>query len=398
MVRMTQDAPAAGTFPDRTAPSLGLMHFGFLLTGLGTMLLGPILPLLARRWHLDDAQSGQLLLAQFCGSFLGGVSVSSRLRRDLLVGLAAAGIGLLGFANAPGLAWACAAMALGGAGIGRTITAINIVAGRRFTVNRGSALMRLNFTWSFGAMLSPLLAAWLAPRYALDGLLDGFAGLFLVAAIALLVQARGLGNEPAFSNSSETHRLSGRVFLYFGALMILYGGLETCLNGWLTTFALRYGHPTQATSALASSEYTMVLMLLGLTLGRAVASLLLLKMRDATLQRIGLALAAAFTIALAKAGSSEAIALFALLLGLSLAPVFPATFSLIMAARPTARQAGVIMAASGLGAAALPWLMGVVSTHTGSLQIALTLPFAAAAIMLGLSLLPAREDAAVVSS
>jgi FHS family glucose/mannose:H+ symporter-like MFS transporter len=41
--------------------------------------------------------------------------------------------------------------------------------------------------------------------------------------------------------------------------------------------------------------------------------------------------------------------------------------------------------ASGLGAAALPSLIGAISTHTGSLRIALTVPVAAALAMLLMS-------------
>ncbi len=77
-----------------------------------------------------------------------------------------------------------------------------------------------------------------------------------------------------------------------------------------------------------------------------------------------------------------------MLLGFTLAPVFPATFALVMKQRPSANQAGLILAASGIGAATLPWLMGLVSTHTGSLQIALTLPVAAAALLLALTFRP----------
>jgi fucose permease len=80
------------------------------------------------------------------------------------------------------------------------------------------------------------------------------------------------------------------------------------------------------------------------------------------------------------------IAAFAVLLGFSLSPFFPSTFALLMAEKPAARQAGIVLAVSGLGAAALPWLMGVVSTRTGSLQVALALPLAAAIILLGMSL------------
>jgi FHS family glucose/mannose:H+ symporter-like MFS transporter len=66
----------------------------------------------------------------------------------------------------------------------------------------------------------------------------------------------------------------------------------------------------------------------------------------------------------------------------------------LMAEAPTARQAGIVLAVSGLGAAALPWIMGVVSTRTGSLQLALALPFAAAAALLAMSWFAPRHDLA----
>jgi fucose permease len=111
----------------------------------------------------------------------------------------------------------------------------------------------------------------------------------------------------------------------------------------------------------------------------------MLRVGEKTVQRWGLVLAAVFTAALAMAHSAVTIAEFAVLLGLSLAPFFPATWALLMAESPTARQAGVVLAVSGLGAAALPWLMGVVSTRAGSLQVALALPFAAALGLLMMS-------------
>ncbi|MBN9614529.1 MAG: MFS transporter [Acidobacteriales bacterium 59-55] len=357
------------------------MHCGFVLTGLGTALLGPILPLLTMRWHLLDAQSGLLLLAQFCGSFAGGVSVSRHLRRSLLVGLAAAAAGFGIFAVASGLAAACFGLFVGGFGLGRIIAATNILAGRRYTRHRGSALAFLNFSWSFGAMLSPLLAAWLIPHFALREMLLCFACLFMAVCVAALIEGAFAAEEVTVEETSSTGRLTMRLFIYFMALLLLYGGLETCLSGWLTTYALRYGEKT-----LAISEYTTLLLWMSLTAGRAGSSLVMLKIGEKTAQRWGLALTVAFTAGLATAHSAMMIATFAVLLGLSLAPFFPATFALLMAEGPSARQAGVVLAVSGLGAAALPWLMGVVSTRTGSLQVALGLPLAAAVVLLGMSL------------
>src|ERR1700761_6188467 len=172
------------------APSLGLMHFGLMLAGLGTALLGPILPLLAKQWNMLDSQSGLLMMAKFCGAFLGGVTVSRKLRQSLHVGLMAGAVGFGGFAVAPSMGLGSVCLFVGGFGLGQIITSVNILAGRRFTSHRGSALSLLNFSFSLGAMLSALLAAWLLPPFALRGLLEGFATLFAVGAVGLMVQMR----------------------------------------------------------------------------------------------------------------------------------------------------------------------------------------------------------------
>ena len=48
-----------------------LMHCGFLLVGVVDTLLGPILPILAARWRLDDSEAGSLFIAQFTGAIIG---------------------------------------------------------------------------------------------------------------------------------------------------------------------------------------------------------------------------------------------------------------------------------------------------------------------------------------
>jgi fucose permease len=253
----------------------------------------------------------------------------------------------------------------------------------------------LNFSFSLGAMMSALLSAWLLPRFALRGLLECFAGLFLLGGFGLILQMRqgrpdAEDFDTAMTEAEPQSGLSGRFYFYFAMLLVLYGGLETCLSGWLTTFALRYGDKT-----LAVSEYTTLLLWMSLTVGRVGASAVMLRVGEKTTQRWGLGLAAVFTAGLAMAHSAVAIAGFAALLGLSLAPFFPATWALLMAERPTARQAGIVLAVSGLGAAALPWMMGVVSTRVGSLQVALALPFAAAVGLLVMSwIVPAASVSA----
>ncbi len=142
------------------APSLRLMNAAFLLAGLATFLLGPILPLLTAKWHLSDQQAGLLLLAQFTGATLGGATVSKRLPQAFLLGTTIAAAGFFAFANAPGLPLACFGLLIAGFGVGRIIASVNIIAGERYTQHRGSALARLNIAFSLGCLLSPLSSPW----------------------------------------------------------------------------------------------------------------------------------------------------------------------------------------------------------------------------------------------
>ena len=367
------------------------MRFGFVLTGLGTAMLGPLLPLLMKQWHLLDEQSGLLLLAQFCGSFLGGASTSWRLKRGLLLGLTASTLGMIAFAVSPGLVIACSALFLTGFGLGRSITAVNILAGQRYSAKRASALSSLNFFWSFGAMLAPLLAAWLTPHFSLRSLLLALATLFAACSVCLAFEMRaGFTDVRPVEEAAGPGARSGlaaKAFVFFMGMLFLYGGLETCLSGWLTTYAFRYGDKT-----LAFGQYTTLLLWMSLTFGRIGSAILLRKVTEALLWRLALTATMLLTGALATSHTAAAIAIVSILLGLSLSPWFPITFALLMGERPRARQAGLVIAVSGLGAAALPWMMGVLSTHSGSLQQALVVPLVAAVLLLGMSLFRQQAD------
>jgi fucose permease len=158
------------------------------------------------------------------------------------------------------------------------------------------------------------------------------------------------------------------------------------MTGWLTTYTLRFSDVR-----LLGGQSAVVLLWSALTAGRALSSVALRFMQEKTLQHLGLAAAALLIAALTATRSGPLLTLDCLLLGLSLAPFFPTTFAILMMRRPSARAAGFILAVSGLGAALFPWLMGAVSTGTGSLRIAMAVPFLLAVALLTLSLTPRRK-------
>ena len=389
MTQPTHFAPT--THHDGVAgPSVVWLAIGFLLAGLGTVMLGPLMPTLLHDWRLTDQQGGLLLAAKFVGSFLGGVSVPRRLRLGVLGGMAFACAGFGAFALSVGLMSGAACLFVGGFGLGQIIASTNIVIGRRYREHTGSALASVNFFWSLGAVLCGVIAAAALPRFHLRGPLLTFAGLFLVTGLGGLLNPSRKAEATAESSALDAPPLPMPILTRFALLLFLYGGLETCMTGWLTTYTLRFSDVR-----LLGGQSAIVLLWSALTAGRALSSAALRVMREATLQRIGLGLSALLIAALVTTRHGPLLSLYCVLLGLSLAPFFPTTFALLMKRRPTAREAGFILAVSGLGAALFPWLMGFVSTQSGSLRVAMVVPLGLALILLVLSV---RRDGAEAES
>jgi len=386
---------------DTTAgPAVPWLALGILLAGLGTVLLGPILPAVSLRWHLTDQQTGPLFFAKFVGSFIGGISVPRKLRYGILSGTILSTLGFGAFGLATGLTTGVLTLFIAGIGLGQIIASTNILAGHRYTHHTGSALSSLNFFFSLGAVLTGLIVAALEPRFGLRNLLFYLAAAFLATGLggrlgwirttpgAADLSHLEIGEQTLAETSKPTdpHRttrsLDAQSFIRFALYLFLYGGLETCLAGWLTTYTLRYSD-----AHLIGNQSAVILLLIALTTGRALSSIALRFISESTIQRLGLILSFLSIAGLATAHHATALSLWSIALGLSLAPFFPATFALLMHRNPTAREAGFILAVSGLGAAAFPWLMGAVSTHTGSLRIAMSVPMTLALLLLAVSLL-----------
>jgi fucose permease len=363
-----------------SGPSAPWLAGDFLLAGLGTVLLGPLLPSVAHAWQLTDAQSGLLLLVKFVGAFLGGVTVPRRLGIGIFAGSMLAFAGFGAFALSQSLLPGCVALFVGGVGLGQIIASTNILAGRRYKAHTGSALATLNFFWSLGAVITGVLVAALVPRFGLRNPLLWFAALYLLSGFGGLARGAAPASE-AKAESEPRGSLAINVIAFFALLLFLYGGLETCLTAWITTFTLRFSD-----LHLLGGQSGVVLLWASLTGGRALASIALRYVSERTVQAVGLLVAIVAIALLAWAHHGPVLSACCVLLGLGIAPFFPATFALLMRRQPGARTAGSILAVSGLGAALFPWLMGVLSTRTGSLRFAMIVPWGLAFLLLLLSL------------
>jgi fucose permease len=366
---------------------IALLHLSFLFTGAGVLLLGPLLPVYAQTWHLRDAQSGLLIAAQFLGLFAGSVTLGMNLRGYVLLGYGCATGGFLALAatlhfdagRGAGFPIGLAALFLGGFGLGQVTTGVQLIAARRLQVQqrRSASLSLLNFTWSAGAVLSPLVAGLALRHGGALPLLLAFPVLALVLAVAIALDGsstqRGCA-EPAKTEPGVGLGLLG--LTYYIGFFFLYGGMEATVSGWLSTYTLRY-----TSLGLTSAAFGVTLLWASFTVSRAVAAAILRHVPERALRTYGIALAGAAAVFLRGTRTGVGVDVCACLIGLGLGPLFPITLSLMMAYRASPRQAGIAMANVGLGSAAFAYLTGLLSSRSGSLQLAMFLP---AGLALGL--------------
>ncbi|MGC9291678.1 MAG: MFS transporter [Acidobacteriaceae bacterium] len=365
-------------------PRLFLLDASFIFMGIGTTILGPVLPSLSSHWGMNDAHAGALFTAQFLGSSLGAVLAALRPYRNAIAGISIAALGLLLLPLATPLS-AFPLIFFYGLGVGLVLTGINLTTSNVAGEKRGVALSWLNFSWSLGATLCPLLVAFSLTQHRLTAFLALLAVSYAGMAALLFVHARDYAVAGPGPATLEGDTVPSLKFLlaYFGALLFLYVGVETTLGGWLSTLAERLPHASvMGAFAVSASSFFW----LSLLVGRGVTPLLLRRIPGAVLQpaaigllvvSIGLLLAARSFVGVAAAGS---------LAGLSLAPVFPLSTSFYLARAGRSKSAGLVFAISGFGGAVLPWITGIVSSREHSLQWGLVVPWIGAASMLGLGL------------
>ncbi len=371
-------------------PHLALLHGSMLLSGFGTVFLGPVLPALAANAHATDSGAGFFFTAQFVGAFFGGVTTSSRLWLSLIRGASGATLGFffLGLAqHHASLLWDAIALMVLGFGVGQILTSTNLLASRRFATNRGAALAKVNFTWSLGALLGPFLLGNLLSFAALGTVFWGVSILFALACAAAVCNSiRTPHPDISLSAATRSQGLPATAFAYFAGLLLLYGGVETALSGWITTFGTRYG-----IGNLRTSSFTVTALWAGITAGRALTPALLKKLGERGLLITALAAAATLVAIVSMARGEAAIITLAALLGLALAPWFPLVLAAMLGENATATQTGTVIAVSGIGAALLPLLVGEVSRAANSLRVALLVPFCGLMILLALSLRRGRN-------
>jgi FHS family glucose/mannose:H+ symporter-like MFS transporter len=375
-----------------------LLHVGFVLVGVVQTLLGPILPMLAARWRLDDSEAGSLFIAQFTGAMIGSAVSSPMIKRLGTLRLIAFGYAAMAAAVAClGVnSWGIGLLSVlsYGFALGLTAPVTNLLVAEINSERRAAALNILNFVWGLGAVAGPPLIALFARDGRLVRPLTGLAALLFV--IALLIARRSLTESSSGKNQPKPNQKDPPPFersilragaspyaLLTGGLFFIYVGTETAAAGWIASYAQRLGASASGFGTMMPSVFWA-----GLLIGRAAAPAVLRRVSEAALVLISLFVAGAGLVVILVGSSLMIVSSGAGLAGLGLAAIFPTTFAIFT--RQFGRQAsqltGFVFVLGGMGGALIPWLVGFTSVRFGDLRIGLLIPSFGVASMIVLQI------------
>lgn len=374
-----------------------IVHSGFIVAGVVTVILGPMLPILIARWSMTDERAGLFFTLQFCGNLLGILSLGSLISwrgygqtlaagfTFMALGIAALNLGseILSLMGTAGF----------GYGLGLVLSATNLWVAETAAARRAPALTILNLTWGIGAIICPVLVMLAQRGHWLGPLLFSVAGLSLIHALLLVF----IDIEPRSQRDTVVRSLHdappyGMKIALFGALFFLYCGTESAIGGWAAPLAKRIESNTGNLWELAPMFFWA-----GLLIGRALGPFVLRRAAERTVLFLGLTLAIASNGILLWLANMSGAAICLIGAGLGFACIFPLLVSsLTEHYGKRARSVGsIVFALASLGGATIPWLVGFTSSHVGSLRAGLVVPLTAGVLVL--SLLPLLGTSATLS-
>lgn len=364
-----------------------------LVYGVTASLLGTVMPAFTALFNLTGEQNGDIAFFQGAGLVIASISagplVDIRGKKTVLIGglilLTGALLALPGATGPTQLMLLYFILGLGG---GVTVTAANALASDISESRRASTLNFLNLFFGLGGLLTPLLSADLFHGDTAK-LCYLAAALGVIALIANLIAKIPPPTGERSFRMSEVGGILTRPVLYLLALFIfLYVACEVGVWNWLASYLIGCNIDKAKALNILSLGFA-----LGLLTGRLLAARILFKVSPIAVTLTASALMAATTwMMLQSAGATFAwIAVFCA--GLSMAPVFPTTLSIVADAFPrgTATAMGVVITSGWLGLVVSSKIIGALAGRdNANLGTALLLlpAFSVAMVVVNLVLRP----------
>jgi len=356
-------------------PIIAFLCTAFIAVGISFASLGPALPEFAAVASIDVSSIGVVYSALFAGYLLSQITATVLLERTgtrvvILRALAIFAVGTLGLALAVDVVTLLAASVVLGVGYGVGTIAINLVASRLLVHRPAFVVNLINVLYGVGTVIGPLITSWILRGGGQARWVPAVGGL---AAVMLLPWAYRVLPHDARGRVPEAIPL-GRAravpagVLLIGALVFMYGGVESGFSGWAPTYLERTLGITPANAALATSAYW-----LAYVTGRVISTALALRIGPAVVLQGALGVLTVGGLVLAvSVGHPGLTTLAVLLLGGATGPIYPSMFG-VVTLRFADRAAFAVSVVSSIGcggAMLLPWVMGLTLPMAGGRVLA----------------------------
>jgi len=348
---------------------LALAFLIYLLFGMFTAGVGPVLGELSQQAATSLAAIGGVLTSLFLGSLLAQLAAGPLIDRFgqkpvLVISLLVLGIGIVALMGARSLPSMFAWALLTGVGQGGVDMGANLVVADAAPTNSTSALNLLHFFFGMGAFIGPALIA-LTIGWSGSGLIvhRGVAGLFLVLALALVAVLEGRSRKRSDTKPADVLPSKGSsvyrspLLWLLGVLLLVYVGVEFSIGSWIPT----YMHLTAAMNAENGAWVTSVYWA-ALAAGRLAGAAGGSRLPPTRLLSLGVggSLIGALGLMLSQAAPLPTILCLAWI-SFSYGTVYPTTVAVATDAfaRDRGKALGVLVALGNVGGIAFPWVAGL---------------------------------------
>ncbi|HXG83397.1 MAG TPA: MFS transporter [Pyrinomonadaceae bacterium] len=372
---------------------LVLLHAGFFLVGIITVLLGQILPVLTKRLTLDDREAGYLFVAQFAGSLLGTLFYNRIIEKFgylklLFGGFCLMALGCAGL-NFNSLFATSAAIFIYGGGIGSTIPAINLLIIELNHQKPASALSIINFFWGAGAILCKPFVDFVGsrgnifpPTVLLCFFLFAASTAFAISDFQKIFKINHK-NENTSDIDAVPIWTTTTAWL-IAAFSFIHVGIESSIGGWITTYESRLIHDTNDGWLSAALVFFLFLLI-----GRGIAPVFFRLSSENTVLLCGLFIMTTGIILVLAAKNFTLLIVGTALLGFGTSSIFPTNmsrFTKIFGA-DSIKNATPLFIFGSLGGAFATWFVGFISTVYNNLRTGFTIILISCLMLVALQIL-----------
>lgn len=367
-----------------------IIYLAFISLGLPDTIIGVTIPALQDEFGISLAFGGLLSMIVIGGTVTSSFLSDKIIKRFgtgkvVLISCLMTGTTLLGFSQSPSFYWLLLLAFPLGFGGGSVDVALNNYVATHFKAHH---MNWLHSFWGVGATVGPVIMSWNLKSSTWRAGFTSIATLQLSLALLLLLSLSLWKKQKAVKQDESENSTEKNIFKIKGipfalTTMLFYCAVEIGTGLWSSSYLIsQKGLSADISARFVALYYT------GITIGRFLSGFLSFKLNNIQMIRLGILVALSGICLLLLPLPSIALGGGIIVIGLGLAPIFPAMIHETpnrFGASVSQKVIGYQMGFAYIGSAIVPPILGVLYQEVSLSVFPITL------LLLGLFLLVSTE-------